>query len=515
MTLSPDARGLGRRLARNTLHAASGRVVSLAVWLFLAPVVLRGLGTDGFAVWSLFFALTGWLGAFDLGLGTGALRFVAAARARGDHAEAGEHATLALLGYAALGLLWLALAPLVRAPVLDALRIPAAVRPAAAFAFTAGAGVFALNGMANVTQLGLQACGRFDLANVVAVVVSLSQALGIVIALRLGAGLPGVVTASGVAWLAATVIGGVSLRAGVPDFHWASPRASWRRARDVLHFGGPLQLANALAVAHQQVDKLLLSRFVRLALATPYDLGLRLATVMSSLPQLLLVAVAPAAAALEAQGESERLRQLYRRSHRYVLAVTALPAAALIGAGPRLVAAWLGRPYPLAALATVGLTVAAVAAMSAATGQAVARAVNHTRLEAEFTGLTFAVHLALGLALVPRFGLAGAVAITAGANVIGASWFALRLARTLRWPVADTLAPALVASLAIGVGALAGRAAARALPPGHGAAAWGAAIVDAAAAVVPTALTLGLARFVSVRELASLARAAATGGGAA
>ena len=51
-------------------------------------------------------------------------------------------------------------------------------------------------------------------------------------------------------------------------------------------FGGPLQLANIFGVAHQQLDKLLLARYVALALVSPYELGLRLAMVLSSLPPM-------------------------------------------------------------------------------------------------------------------------------------------------------------------------------------------------------------------------------------
>src|SRR5689334_3792949 len=128
MSESAASGGLGRRLARNTLQTSSGRVLAIVVWLVLTPWLYRALGVEQYAVWSLFYALTGWLGALDLGFSQVALRYVAAARARDDHAEAGEYATLAAMGYVALGVVWLALAPLVREPVLDFLRIAGPAR---------------------------------------------------------------------------------------------------------------------------------------------------------------------------------------------------------------------------------------------------------------------------------------------------------------------------------------------------------------------------------------------------
>ena len=75
------ARGFARRLLADTGQATFGRVLSLGVWTLLVPHLLRGLGAEGFALWSLFFALTGYLSALDLGFSQGTLRHVAAARA--------------------------------------------------------------------------------------------------------------------------------------------------------------------------------------------------------------------------------------------------------------------------------------------------------------------------------------------------------------------------------------------------------------------------------------------------
>ena len=81
-TTEAAPRGLGARLARNSFHSASGRVVAILAWLLLTPALVRALGPEGFGVWSLFYALAGWMSSFDLGFSAVALRYGAAARAR-------------------------------------------------------------------------------------------------------------------------------------------------------------------------------------------------------------------------------------------------------------------------------------------------------------------------------------------------------------------------------------------------------------------------------------------------
>ena len=163
--VAQPTRSFARRLLADTGQATFGRILSLGVWTLLVPRLLRGLGAEGFALWSLFFALTGYLSALDLGFSLGTLRHVAAARARNDGSEAGEFALVGLLGYLLLGAVWLALTPLLREPVLDLLRIEPAHRADAAAAFVLGPVAFACMGTSMITSTALQGWGRFDLAN--------------------------------------------------------------------------------------------------------------------------------------------------------------------------------------------------------------------------------------------------------------------------------------------------------------------------------------------------------------
>src|SRR5262249_27807523 len=139
--------GIATRLVRNSLYSASGRIVAMLAWFVVTPPLVKELGADGYGVWSLFYALQGWLGSLELCFAQVALRFGAAARARNEAAVAGEYATLAVLGYAGLALVWFALVWLLREPALDLLRIHGAARTMASQAFLIGALVFLVSGL--------------------------------------------------------------------------------------------------------------------------------------------------------------------------------------------------------------------------------------------------------------------------------------------------------------------------------------------------------------------------------
>ena len=78
-----------------------------------------------------------------------------------------------------------------------------------------------------------------------------------------------------------------------------------------------------------QFDKILLARYIGLRSVADYDLGARLLTTTRSFPLMLLSALVPAISELDAKREIGTIRELARRSLRYLLMV-ATPAFAIL-----------------------------------------------------------------------------------------------------------------------------------------------------------------------------------------
>lgn len=500
--------GLGRRLAANTLHAAAGRLAGIVVWILYTPHILRALGAEGFALWSLFFALTGYLAALDFGLVQSTLRHVAVGRESGDAEEAGAFATLGAAGFVLLGLLWLALVFALRGPLLDWLRIPAAVVGEADFALWAAPAAFVLAGTCNVCLAVLQAHGRFDLSARVMLAIALQQALGMSVVLVIGAGFRGLVVNTILGWLLGALVAAWLVRGALPEFRWAGRRASLARARAAFHFGGAMQLSSLFAAVHLHLDKLLLSRFAGLASVTPYELGSRVALTANSVPQMLLLALLPEAAAMHAANDRERLRELHERADRWVLAAGAILLAALLGASDALFRAWLGPGHDAAILTLRALALGFAATLATGVGTSLVRAIGRPDLEAGFGALVVVLHVALSVWLVPAHGLAGAMIAWVASNVLGSAAFLWRLCGTMGWPGWRTLgAPHVVPLLAVALGAGVAWLVGRTLPPGHGLAAWVETALLAALAAGLAASVLVAARYVDWREGRSLALA--------
>lgn len=497
---------LRRRLTINTLHAASGRMATIVVWLLLTPAVLRALGPDGFAIWSLFFALTGYLAALDLGLTQATLRQVAAAVRRGVPADASAFAGMAAAGYVALGVVWFVVVAAAGGPIARWLHVPPDHHAAALFALHTSAVVFVLAGCSNVVTAFAQGHGRFDIGNLVVLAQAASQAIGIPLALHAHAGLAGLVLVVAIGWLVAFVLGLVLLRRALPGVPVLAIGDVARHLRDALRLGGPMQVASMLATVHAHVDKFLLARLVALATVTPYEVGFRVAAAAAALPQMLLLAVLPVAAGLHVGLELPRLRRLYDRGSRYVLAAGAVLLAVQLAAADRLMLAWLGPGHADESLALRGLAIGASIALVTGMGTSIVRAAGRPEYEAWYAAVVVIAHVAISLWAIPQYGLRGALAAGIVASVVGAVFFLVQVAPVLGMSRGHLLAGIpLVPALAAAAGGVAGGALARWLPVAAGAAAWLPAIaVSAAAAAVAGGIMLAL-RYVDARELAGIA----------
>lgn len=506
MSPQPE-RGLGARLVTNTLHAASGRMAAMLLWLVVTPFVLRDLGPAGYAIWALFYALTGYLSAFDLGLSQIVLRFAAAARG-GREDSAGAYATLSILGYVMLTALWLALMIVLDDHLLVWLRIPIEWQGAARFAMRAGPVVFLLSGVANVGMSLAQALGRFDLSNRALLTLSLVQGIGMAIALARGGGLHGLILATAAGWGACAVLIHVLLRVHRLDFRWGSLADASRVFASAMRFGGPMQITNALAGFNIQMDKILLARIISLSAVAPYDLASRVSMTVSTIPQLLLAAVLPESAALHAAGDTRRSQALYERGSRYYLSATVAMLAPLATSAPRVLAAWLGAPQPEVAVATRWVVLAVGSSLMTGMGTTIARSVGRTDLEMWFALVAVGVHLVLSLLLVPTLGVTGACIAIAAGNTLGALVFMFLFARAVRWDLRHVFAPLSIPLIATAAALVIGLWVDWALgtPPEAQMGGWGGAVLVASASFLSALAVLLASRYLRYAEALDLLR---------
>lgn len=448
----------GGVLVRNASWTMLGRVAFMFAWAVVTPYMLGALGTDRFAIWALLFAMSGYFATFDLGLSQALLKYVAELTAPGDRAALraligfGSRVYAALSAAAVLGL------TLGRHFVLDLLRVPAELRDEAGWSLVGMAVVLGISNLSGVLVAILNGRQRMDVTGRVMLWGTALQIAGVVLALRMGTGLRGLVVSAGLAQLAMGVGYWNAVRRLAPGIVPGGGRLDPALARRVFTYSVALQITNLGTLAQFQFDKLLLARYADLTSVAQFELGVRLGTAPWVLPMLILPPLIPAFAQLVGASEHARLVRLYWRATRYLTAAAFPLAAFLIVAAPALVTVWLGPGHAPVALATASIGAFLLITVMTGVCTAALRGMERPWLEARYHLAGLVVHVGLSLWLVPRYGLRGALLGLLISGAFSAAYLIWAFHRQLReslarwaaslgWPVALSAAAAMISAV--------------------------------------------------------------------
>lgn len=425
-------------LVRNTAFNAGASVVSLAVGLVLSPVLLATLGLERFGLWSLLWAITGSLGLVDLRVAYALTPLMAMAWARGERRRAAGFITTGLAFYAALGLVLVGVAVIgVRLPALVAW-IPEPLREEGRFALAAAVAVFALGSVTSVFTGGLHALQRFDLAARITMVATGLRGLGLVAVALAGGGLRALLLVEGAIACGQLLVTGQAVRRLLPDLRLV--RAPEPGAfRELVAFGGKMQVAHAAHLVSLHADKLFLSAFLGLAAVAYYELGQKIAYVMRGLPLLLISAAMPVVSTMEATGERERLWQFYVASVRAVVfAATPLLVFTVTGAG-HILTAWAAVDALEARQAVWLLALGYFFYLVSVSAGVTSVGMNKPELEMRRSLLAGTLNLLGSAVLIPALGFPGGPLATAVSLAAGAGYLTRRLSAEFGRPASATL----------------------------------------------------------------------------
>jgi O-antigen/teichoic acid export membrane protein len=400
--------------------ASVGQVVLSGVFLFgLYAYVRWALGPDVFGVWSVVVGTAVSAQLAGLGLAGSAVKFVAAALARGDEARGAAVAETTVVAVGALvGAACLVLYPALHAllPVIvtdpDLLPIALLLLPFALGSLwlnaTASAILSCLDGASRVSwRAGLLTAGS---GAFLALTVVLTPRFGVVglASAQIGQNLLLV----GAAWGLLTRV--------LPRLPLVPHRITMSLLRGMVRYGLSFQAISVLFLFAEPVTKAFVMRFGGAVWAGNFELANKLALQLRSVIVAGHAALVPMLATLS-ENAPERLRHVYRTSLSAVLALVSLSLPVGVAFAPVVSLLWLGEvSVPFVLLVDVLLVAWFVNALS---GPAYFHYLGTGHLRWNVLGAlaTGATNVVLGLSLGATLGGPGAAVAYAAALVVGSS----------------------------------------------------------------------------------------------
>jgi O-antigen/teichoic acid export membrane protein len=395
-----------RVIARNTALNLSGQVAPLIVAVVAVPFLIKGLGPDRFGVLALAWALIGYFGLFDLGIGRALTQAASEAIGRRDQRRLQDLSGAALLASFALGCVGtLVIALLTNWLCYRVLNMDAPLRPEAARAFYLLAislpfviGTVAFRGL-------LEAHQHFGLATALRLPYSIFNFAGPLMVLPFSHDLTPVIIT--------LVVGRVLTFAAHVWF--CLERYPWLRRVSphpeavvpLLRLGGWMTVSSLASTAMVYLDRFLIGATLSMAAVAFYVTPFEVVTKGLFIPAAVLGVFFPVFASTFVQ-DKRQTASMYDRASRFILLVMAPPMLIAAFFAREGLSLWLGPEY--AARSTLVLQLLAVGVLVNSVGQvsvALLQGVGRANVAARVHLVELPVYVALILLLARTFGLPG------------------------------------------------------------------------------------------------------------
>ena len=322
------------------------RGFGMAVSLVTVPLALSYLGKEQYGFWSAITSLITWVVLFDFGIANGLVNSVAQAYGKDDPQAAGGYVSTAffVLTAIALSLAILIAGVLHRVPWDSVFAVRGLVDHRLVEWSVAAAIAPVVIGMPlSVVRQIYAGYQKSYVANLFLMAGSLATLVGMVLGIRFGASLPGLIFVFGGAGLGVSLLN--LLHIAKVEMPWLRPRlslVSQRAMRRLLETSVPLFLFQLGALLVNNTQLVLLAHRSGLATVAEYSILMRLYALLGGLIILSTGSFVPSFREAFERGDHTWMRQGFKRMLALRMAMATGSAVILMIAGDWLLGIWLG-----------------------------------------------------------------------------------------------------------------------------------------------------------------------------
>jgi len=425
--------------AKNISATWLSLAVHAVVGFFLSPFILHRLGDDGFSLWVLVFALTGYYGLLDLGVRASIVRYVAKFAATEDKEQLTRFVSTGLAFYVMVGLvvLLLTVVGFFYLPVF--FHISSNLLGTTRLLFLLGGAGVALSFPLSVFAAVLEGLQKFSWAQLGQIGVTLVRGALIVIALNRGGGLlaVGVITVAMnlfsylvLTWMAFRAF---PLRFALRYFD----RQAFRKMLGYGSFAFLILIAERLRF---QSDTAVIGAFLSSAAITFFSIGARLVEYSTYAVRSMAQIFTPMSSQFAATGDFAQLRRTLIAGNRACALIVVPLTVILLILGKSIITVWVGARYLSSYSVLAILIVPRAIYLAQSTSTRILLGMGRHQTLAFVLLLEGGINVILSILLVRWFGIVGvAIGTAVPLTCTGVFFLPRHICRQLQIPLAAFL----------------------------------------------------------------------------
>jgi len=331
-------------IKRNAIYNLAGGTLPALVSLVVVPLMVRGLGSEGYGLYALVLAIVGYFALIDINATAGSVKFLAEYSAAKNSDGINQVFSLGFLIYLCIGLLGAcAIYALSSHLVVHVFSIDRNLTVLAQRCLEVAAIGFFFGQLQVYLQSVPQALLRYDITGRIEMLFGSLLPLLAVVLLAAGYGLLEIIALRVAASAVNCLLLWRSIRSLLPTLRMVRPRAAL--AGQLFRFSAYSFLGRAATLTYQHADKLLIGSLVGMKALAYYTVAANLANGLLGMTYRLASVVFPSTSMLAAKGQFDALRQLYFTASRYMLYLNGALLLLLAVFAKDLLLLWVGPDF--------------------------------------------------------------------------------------------------------------------------------------------------------------------------
>lgn len=411
------------KVIKNTYYHLLSQAVGFFSPLILTPLIISKIGSVDYGIYVLVLGFIGSFGLLDISLSTSFVKFISQHYNKNDKENVLHVINTGFLFYVVFSAIVALTGYFLKDQLLSLVNIPTDKAKLADTAFNFGLVIFFMGTSFSIFNSILISLQQMYMGAIASIMVSILYFFTVLILLIAGYGLLSIMTVQLVSIIISILITLILAKKALPYLR-VNPRyfrIKWLRSMG--SFGFQMQVSKFSTFVSEKYDEFLLGAFTNLTNVTMYNIGNKAASYGKFVPSQLIAPVPPVAAELSAKNESEKLKQLFIESTKYINTLSIPIFFFLFVFSYQIFEAWMGSGYETSAVILRILSAGYLANfILSVPGNIIIPNTGKPKYQM-FEGLIFlCVNLAASYILIKNYGITGAAAGNAVSAVIASGY---------------------------------------------------------------------------------------------